>query len=68
MPLPFQQNHGGKNWCFFYCHLVMFIGKGLEALDWDTSEAAGWLRVEADGGGSWLVPPQALKPFFQQNL
>lgn len=46
----------------------MFIGKGLEALDWDTSEAAGWLRVEADGGGSWLVPPQALKPFFQQNL
>lgn len=33
----------------------MVIGKGLEALDWDTSEAAGWLRVEADGGGSWLV-------------
>lgn len=50
MPLPFQLNHGRKNG-----HLVMVIGKGLEALDWDTSEAAGWLRVEADGGGSWLV-------------
>ena len=26
--------------------LVLIRGKGLEALDWDTSEAASWLRVE----------------------
>lgn len=33
-----------EEFCSSSCYVD--AGKGLEALDWDTSEAAGWLRVE----------------------
>eukprot|EP00438_Fugacium_kawagutii_P015550 Skav228561 [mRNA] locus=scaffold4568:30056:32814:+ [translate_table: standard] len=45
----------------------MVVGKGVEALDWDTSEAASWLRVEAPGAGHGQEIPSDEEPRILQQ-